>query len=221
MYGLKKKDLRNEMKNRRNSLSANETRKAGECICKRLQDIILKDVNTLVLLFASYNNEPDTYIIYETLKENYPLCDTAYPAVSKNNFKNGNPDMEFYRVNDISKLICGYKGIKEPDVKRCDIITINEMFSRYDKIIILIPGLAFDVYGNRTGYGGGFYDRYLTRLFMYGGRNNHADVLKTGICHDFQYIDNGYIIAEAHDIKCDCIITDKRIIYIKHYNKEA
>ena len=30
--------------------------------------------------------------------------------------------------------------------------------------LLLVPGLAFDVLGNRLGYGGGFYDRLLTRF---------------------------------------------------------
>ena len=117
--------------------------------------------------------------------------------------------MEFYLVNDISQLVCGYKKIKEPDKLKCDIIRMSDM-DLYDKVIVIMPGLAFDGAGNRVGYGGGFYDRYIKRL---ESGTEHTDILKIGICYDFQYMDDGCIIAGGHDVKCDCVITDKRIIW--------
>lgn len=214
MRGLLKNELRTEIKKIRSKLGNDEVTEAGKKIYGYISSDILKPYEkTLVLLFASYQNEPDTYIIYENLIKDYPECVIAYPAVSDDNI-----NMEFYRVDDISQLICGYKGIKEPDKTKCDIILTAEM-ALYNKIVVIMPGLAFDSMGNRTGYGGGFYDRYMLRLEKsaeHSGeeiKDRRTGILKIGICHDFQYLDNNYIITDENDIRCDCIITDKRIIW--------
>jgi len=44
--------------------------------------------------------------------------------------------------------------------------------------LILVPGIAFDVNGNRIGFGKGYYDTFLKRI------SKHATVL--GICFQFQ-----------------------------------
>ncbi len=46
--------------------------------------------------------------------------------------------------------------------------------------IVLVPGLAFDLAGNRVGFGAGFYDRFLARL--------RPDALRVGIS-------DGYIVS--------------------------
>lgn len=52
----------------------------------------------------------------------------------------------------------GYKKIPEPAGD-----TDRYLFEpeHADKTLLLMPGSAFDPLGNRMGYGGGFYDRYL------------------------------------------------------------
>ena len=63
--------------------------------------------------------------------------------------------MEFYEISDISELNPGYMGIYEPD--------INGKEPDYSRTgFMCMPGLAFDRSYNRIGYGGGFYDRYLS-----------------------------------------------------------
>jgi 5-formyltetrahydrofolate cyclo-ligase len=67
--------------------------------------------------------------------------------------------------------------------------------------IILVPGLAFDVAGNRLGYGGGYYDRYLSTC-----KNKPV---KIGVC--FQTNLYNIIPTDYHDIKMDYIVTENAI----------
>jgi 5-formyltetrahydrofolate cyclo-ligase len=71
--------------------------------------------------------------------------------------------------------------------------------------LIVVPGVAFDLSGNRIGYGKGYYDRFLN--------NPESKARLVGLCHDFQLID-GAIPADLHDIQMDIIVTGRRIIYI-------
>jgi 5-formyltetrahydrofolate cyclo-ligase len=66
--------------------------------------------------------------------------------------------------------------------------------------LILIPGLAFTVNGERLGRGKGFYDKYLCG---YHG-------LKIGICFSVQVV--SLIPTEKHDVLLDYIVTEKKII---------
>lgn len=67
-------------------------------------------------------------------------------------------DMYFYRINSLQELTPGYKGILEPDGtgEKYDYLKQEE-----EKTLLLMPGVAFDLYGNRLGYGKGYYDRFL------------------------------------------------------------
>lgn len=67
--------------------------------------------------------------------------------------------------------------------------------------IIIVPGLAFDERGNRIGYGGGYYDRFL---------ENCINTLKIGLCLN-EFISN-QLPTSKHDIKMDVIFTQDRII---------
>ena len=79
--------------------------------------------------------------------------------------------------------------------------------------LIIVPAVAFDYTKNRIGFGGGYYDTFLSRILLNNRNNgkNRNKPLIIGVCYDFQLID--YIPSEVHDIKVDCIITEKNIIF--------
>lgn len=94
--------------------------------------------------------------------------------------------MRFLWLDDLTAIAAGYRGIPEPlaDGPEAD-----------DKqALVLLPGLAFDRTGRRIGYGGGFYDRFLSA-------EPHPTV---ALCYDFQLFDA--LQTEAHDIPADAVL---------------
>lgn len=66
--------------------------------------------------------------------------------------------------------------------------------------IVLVPGLLFSEKGQRCGYGGGYYDRFL----------ENASSLKIGLAFEKQVIKS--FPSEKYDIKMDFILTEKGLI---------
>ena len=66
----------------------------------------------------------------------------------------------------------------------------------------IVPGLAFTIYGDRLGYGGGWYDRLMA----------NAKGFKIGVAHDFQIVED--LPQEPHDIQLIRIVTEVRHIEV-------
>ena len=62
----------------------------------------------------------------------------------------------------------------------------------------LVPGLAFDANGRRIGYGGGWYDRFLSAA--------SPKAVSLGVCHMFQLVDR--LPAEPHDAVLTAVVAD-------------
>lgn len=114
--------------------------------------------------------------------------------------------MDFYFVNNFSNLIVGKYNIREPrdennlfNLKNC----INKNFIT-ERIVMLLPGIAFDLKGYRLGYGKGYYDRYLHDL--------NIEILKIGLCYSMTLADD--IMKDDNDVPVDIIVTDDGIINI-------
>jgi len=69
--------------------------------------------------------------------------------------------------------------------------------------LLLIPLVGFDSKLNRLGYGGGFYDRYLSKY-------KDDNIIKVGMGFSFQKVKN--LPINKHDKKLNYIITEKNII---------
>jgi len=90
-------------------------------------------------------------------------------------------------------IVTGKFGVREP-ASTCAKIAL----SQFD--LILVPGMAFDLSGNRLGRGRGFYDRLL----------ENASGIKCGVGYDFQLLEK--IPSEPHDAKMDFILTPMRCV---------
>jgi 5-formyltetrahydrofolate cyclo-ligase len=73
-------------------------------------------------------------------------------------WERGRHDMEFYRIMSLEDLEPGYRGIPEP-AGTTEIYVYSA--DTAEQTLMLMPGVAFDGYRARLGYGRGFYDRYL------------------------------------------------------------
>lgn len=72
--------------------------------------------------------------------------------------------------------------------------------------IVVVPLLGFDRGGNRLGYGGGYYDRTLTRLRSVG------KVIAVGVGYDEQEFSQ--IPVDGGDAPLDVVLTDRRTILV-------
>ena len=68
--------------------------------------------------------------------------------------------------------------------------------------LIITPLLAFDQFGSRLGYGGGFYDRTIEVL------RRHKNILVLGLAFECQRTEVT-IPTEPTDQKIDCVLTEK------------
>lgn len=107
-----------------------------------------------LLCFASFGSEIDTG---EILREALRMGKRVYmPKVLQ---EKETPQMSFFRIRSLEELRKGYRGIPEPSGNSEE---YGYRADRAEHALMLMPGVAFDGYRNRIGYGKGFYDRFLS-----------------------------------------------------------
>lgn len=103
--------------------------------------------------------------------------------------------LEFFSIRDVRQdLSEGAFGILEPITgDRVDPQNID---------LVVVPGVAFDVKGNRVGFGRGYYDRFLRRA------RKRASIV--ALAFEFQIVDR--VPATEYDVRVHKIVTEKRVI---------
>lgn len=181
---MTKQEARKIMKRRRKELAGDERARCEEKAREHFLQWLEKQGTGWVYPFVSCGTEIDTIcLIRNLLEQRQALWRVAVPKVTGDR-------MVFVEITELGNLKPGAMGILEPEKGR-----IVEAGSG----VMLLPGLAFDVTGNRVGYGAGFYDRYLEQ---YDGEQ----LIKAGYAFSFQLVD--HIEAEEHDRMVDYVITD-------------
>lgn len=74
-----------------------------------------------------------------------------------------------------------------------------------DVDVVVAPGLAFDRSGNRLGYGGGYYDRYLERM--------GSAATRIGVAFSLQLVEG--IPTEPGDQRVDIVVTDQGALDVR------
>lgn len=145
----KKRKLRKEILAKRDSLSIEQRQKADIVMADRIIGHQWFYRAEVLLAFVDYGSEIGTEeIIAEALHKGKKVF---VPKVE-------GEEMVFYEITSLEELKEGYKGIREPAGN-----TESFVYEAYKerRVLLLMPGVAFDIYGNRMGYGKGFYDRFL------------------------------------------------------------
>lgn len=102
------------------------------------------------------------------------------------------------KIRDLSADIeSGKWGIREPKMEGLSPVDPKEID------LIFIPGAAFDFQGNRVGYGGGYYDRFLPQL--------RPGVPKIALAFSCQVLSE--VPTEPFDQKVDALVTEERVFW--------
>ena len=104
--------------------------------------------------------------------------------------------LRLVRLEEPGPMTPGRFGILEPPGDR----TLTQ--DDEEGLVVFVPGLAFDLYGNRIGRGNGWYDRLLTAL--------GSQVRCIALAFECQMVDE--IPADSWDRKVHHIITERRVI---------
>jgi 5-formyltetrahydrofolate cyclo-ligase len=146
---MNKNELRKKYKELRNTLSEKEIEEKSLAIANRLLQIDIWD-KTYYHLFL-------TIVEFKEIETEFVLQILAGKdkevVISKSDFKTNG--MTHYLLTDNTKIKKNEYNIPEP---------INGLEVPDNKIdVVFVPLLAYDLKGNRVGYGKGFYDKFLSK----------------------------------------------------------
>jgi len=196
VFGLKsvanaKATIRKLIIQKRKALSNLKQNEKSLVIAQRLLDMGEFKTSKAVFCFLSTAHEVKTEEII--LKAFRLGKDVLIPLL---NPQEG--DMQVVRISRDTRFVIGKYGVREPSLET------REVVSSACIDFVIAPGLAFDIFGNRIGYGGGHYDK----LF----KNISNDVTRVAVGYDFQIIESvphsdfdesvHFIVTETKTLRC-------------------
>lgn len=137
-----------------------------------------------IMAYYSYKNEPNLLEFIRVCLD-MGKC-VALPYIV------GEGDMIAVDYHADSVIKSNIYGIPEP-------VMMNES-EKVEPDVVIIPGIAFDKNRHRIGFGGGYYDRFLSEV----------KAVKIGVCFNRQIIDD--VFPETHDVPMDIVVTEDRVI---------
>ena len=103
----------------------------------------------------------------------------------------GSRVLQHAEIQDLERLQPGSWGLRQPALE------YPYLFENLEKIdLVVVPGLAFDERGFRLGLGGGYYDRFLSRI----------QVPKIGLTYTSLFLRQ--LPVEHHDVRVDIVLTE-------------
>jgi 5-formyltetrahydrofolate cyclo-ligase len=186
----RKRAIRRESLLKRDALPASERQRLGEVIAVHLLAFppILRSKR--ILLYHAVRSEVSTQPLIEALAESGKRLYLPHIAPEATDFTPAE-----YALGD--PLAVGPFNVSQPhNLVPLALETLDA---------ILVPGVAFDRYGGRLGYGKGFYDRFFART--------RTSAVVIGIAFEIQVVER--IPVEPHDHPLDALITERGVLRFK------
>ncbi len=184
-----KQELRQEYLALRQSLSTDVWREDSAEITRRLLGLPeMAKVKQVLCYVSSKDNEVNTLEIIKALLERG--CQVAVPRIL------ADVRLEWRCITAIGQLSRARFGILEPAGDTCPLFESPESAE-----ICIVPGIAWDLNGQRIGYGIGFFDRFLSVFNGYTIGLAFESQLYSALPH------------LEHDVPVRCLITEKQTVY--------
>ena len=175
---MNKQELRKAIRARKRAMTEEEIERRSRSLCQKFLESDAYRACRTLYGYLPYNQEVRTVpILAQALADGKQV---AVPKVYGD-------DMKFISLTDLTQVSRGYAGIPEP--------IADEPVAEDETALVLMPGLAFDPKGNRMGYGGGFYDKFLA------AEPGHPTL---ALCYEFQMVE--HLETEEFDIPVDTVI---------------
>lgn len=134
------------------------------------------------------------------------ICQKVIQTVNWQNIKNVHCYKTIASLNEVRTApILDYIKKEHPDIKlfRPGLDPVLP-FKNHQFDLIIVPTLGFDSRLNRIGWGGGFYDRFLT---------SQPQARKAGLCFESGFVKMSLPI-EGYDVPLSMVVTEKRLLKI-------
>mgnify|MGYP000855910693 CR=1 FL=1 len=192
---MNKFELRSYMVNKRSRITAKIRTEKSEIIINKLRSLQVYLDAKLILVYVSFRSEVETHsFINQALRDGKRIAVPLTISDAKLLLP-----CEIFSLDDLAPRTL---GILEPDKNNT-----NEV-NRKDIDLAVVPGLAFDLHGNRLGFGAGYYDRFLPSL--------RKDAITIGVCFDEQLVEQ--LPVEVFDVPLDGVLTNLELIQTNRHN---
>ena len=184
---------RNQILSKRDGLSASALGNLSKQIINNLIELDEYKASRMPLIYVSFRSEVETH---QLLRER--LNGGLKVAVPKSDVRDHR--LEIYFLRSWEDLRPGAYGILEPDPE------ITSRMSPAQIDLVIVPGSVFDRCCGRYGYGGGYYDRFLSQ--------EAPQAIRIGLAFSFQVLPE--IPLKSHDQRMDIIVTENERLRCSH-----
>ncbi len=182
-----KQELRQRLRKVLSEIPAEEITRKSNAACQRLFEQPEYAKAEVLMVFLSLPNELDTSCV--VLRAWQDRKRVLAPKVSWNQRR-----MMPVEIRSLTEdLLESSMGIREPAAGIPFPISLIDL--------VLVPGLAFDEYGNRLGRGRGFYDRFLA----------HSEFKGASCAMAFEEQFTPSVPVGPLDRRVDMLVTDKQV----------
>ena len=180
--------LRQIILHRRDLIPVADRRSRSDAIWKRLVELPAFQGASQALFYLSFKSEVETEMMRRLTRD--LGMTVAAPRSMRGSF-----DMRFFVLPPEEPLASGPYGVLQP----AEGLPLADLKLRS---VVLVPGSVFDRRGQRLGWGGGYYDRWLS-----GEGKGLASV---GLAFSEQVVEE--VPAQVHDLPVDFLVTDTETV---------